>query len=179
MAELAGLGALFADSEASCAAREPKRAQLTPGTVSQLVAKPPQPPSRPPADRNEIWAENEVDADDGFDADDGRAAAAYELVYKQRVSPQDMFLGIDPTRNPGTASCEDLVVRIQLPGAKASELDLEVQRTRLTLRTPRHKVRIHLPKAVDDERGNAKWVADKECLEVTLPVVDTLFLGDE
>lgn len=177
MADLLGL---FADSEsASQEFAQRKTQQLTPGTVAQLVSKSPQQPlHNKPSDSNEIWADDELEVDDGFDDDDGRNTASYELIYKQRVSPQDMFLGIDPTRNPGTASCEDLLIRIQLPETKASDLDLEVKRTRLTLRTPKHKLRIHLPKPVDDERGNAKWVADKGCLEVTLPVVDEMFFGE-
>lgn len=178
--ELEGLARVFAEGEESQRAR-PKGAQLTPGSVSQLVARAPQQPAaKKAADSNEIWAEDELEADDGFDDDDGRATADYDLLYKQRVSPQDMFLGIDPTRNPGTASCEDLLIRIKLPGTKSSaEIDLEVKRARLTLRAPKHKLRIHLPKPVDDEHGSAKWVSDKGWLEVCLPVVDDLFLGGE
>jgi hypothetical protein len=174
MAELVGLDALFRDSSKSQSEwKQSKAAQITPGNVASLVATAPKPaPAKPPTDSNAIWDEDELEQDDGFDRDDGRSTADYDLLYKQRVSPQDMFLGIDPTRNPGTACCEDLLIRIRLPGTKASELDLDVKRTRLTLRTPKQKLRLHLPKPVDDEHGSAKWVEDKGCLEVTLPVVD-------
>lgn len=172
--ELDGLDALFKDSAKSQSEwHSSKAAQITPGNVGSIVARAPQPAAPQKAnDGNSIWDEAELDEDDGFDQDDGRATADYELVYKQRVSPQDMFLGIDPTRNPGTASCEDLVLRIQLPETQGSELDLDVKRTKLTLRTPKHKLRVHLPKPVDHERGAAKWISDKCVLEVTLPVVD-------
>ncbi|KAJ1627394.1 hypothetical protein T492DRAFT_1025382 [Pavlovales sp. CCMP2436] len=172
MNELSGLGALFSDSEKSQREWQSSRAQITPGNVGELVAKAPSQPAKKEADANAIWEEAELDEDDGFDQDDGRATAGYEIVYRQRVSPQDMFLGIDPTRNPGTACCENLIIRIMLPETTGSELDLEVKRTRLTLRTPKHKLRIHLPKPVDDDHGNAKWISDKCCLEVTLPVLE-------
>lgn len=172
--ELNGLDALFKDSAKSHSDwHSSKAAQITPGNVGSIAARALQPAAPQNAtDSNAIWDDGELDEDDGFDQDDGRATADYELIYKQRVSPQDMFLGIDPTRSPGTASCEDLVIRIQLPETKGSDLDLDVKRTKLTLRTPKHKLRVHLPKSVDNERGAAKWISDKCVLEVALPVVD-------
>jgi hypothetical protein len=35
----------------------------------------------------------------------------YDIIYKQAVTSEDMFLGMG-NKNPATASCEDMVVSI-------------------------------------------------------------------
>lgn len=43
----------------------------------------------------------------------------YEFLYKQAVGTSDNFLGISYVhKDASSASCEDLVVRIDLPGAR-------------------------------------------------------------
>lgn len=171
MSELGALGQLFAQSEATHLEREREVAStLTPAGIGPKSKPAAQPVA--PVDPNAIWDADDVGEDDALDADDGRAVAKYDLVYKQRVSPQDMFLGIDPTRNESTASCEDIVIRIHLPQTKGTDINLDVKRTKLVLEAPKHKLRLHLPKPVDDERGAAKWHSDNGFLEVTLPVID-------
>mmetsp|Transcript_19576 Transcript_19576/g.50565 ORF Transcript_19576/g.50565 Transcript_19576/m.50565 type:complete len:175 (-) Transcript_19576:200-724(-) len=166
MSEFGALGQLFAQSEAIH--REAPTAH-TPADIGPKAA----PATKPVrSDPNAIWDEDDIGEDDPLDADDGRAVAKYDLVYKQRVSPQDMFLGIDPTRNESTASCEDIVLRIHLPETKSTDINLDVKRNKLVLQAPKHKLRLYLPKPVDEEHGAAKWHADKGFLEVTLPVVE-------
>lgn len=44
---------------------------------------------------------------------------SYEFLYKQAVDTADNFLGMS-SKDPSSTSCEDLVVRIQLPGAEGA-----------------------------------------------------------
>ncbi len=44
---------------------------------------------------------------------------SYEFLYKQAVDTADNFLGMS-AKDPSSTSCEDLVVRIQLPGAEGA-----------------------------------------------------------
>lgn len=129
----------------------------------------------PKRDPKEIWDAAEVaDAGDVDDIDDGRAQPMYDIVFKQRVSPEDMFLGIDPVRHEGTACADDIVLKVELPGTKLADIDLDVRPTFVRLQAPKYKLKAYLPETVNEQRGNAKWDADKELLTVTLPVVPQL-----
>ncbi len=57
----------------------------------------------------------------------------YEFMYKQAVESTDVFLGMSG-KDESSTSCEDIVVRIELPGvSSASELDLDVKPTYIKL----------------------------------------------
>ena len=142
------------------------------GPPKPAAAKPP--PSKKaakPKDPNEIWAEGEVqDAGDIDDIDDGRPQPDYEIVFKQKVSPEDMFLGVDPLRHPGISMSDDLVLKVTLPNTKLAEIDLDVRSTFVRIMAPKYKLRAQLGQTVDENKGNAKWDADKSLLTVTLPI---------
>ncbi|KAM8953683.1 dynein axonemal assembly factor 6 [Pelodytes ibericus] len=119
--------------------------------------------------RKEIWDDVEVtEASFGLhDVYDPREQPEYEIIFKQRVSSEDLFLGLT-RKDPSTACCEDMLVRIKLPGTKASDVSLQVKKKFIDLRTPKYKLGLHLPHAVDAENGKARFVSDTEALEVTL-----------
>ncbi|KAI8476102.1 MAG: hypothetical protein J3K34DRAFT_513950 [Monoraphidium minutum] len=111
------------------------------------------------------------EADAAFDQDDGREVPSHEVVYKQAVGASDAFLGMSG-KDPSSACCEDLVVRIRLPAAaSAAEMDLDVRPTRLRLLSARYKLLLHLPRKVDAGRGCARWDAAKRELSVSAPIV--------
>ena len=89
---------------------------MTPGMIGPPATHKPKAaaPPKKPADPNAIWDADEVgeagDADE--DEDDGRAQPEYDVVFKQNVSPEDMFLGIDPLRNPGVAMSDEHAVKL-------------------------------------------------------------------
>ncbi|KAG2490866.1 hypothetical protein HYH03_010784 [Edaphochlamys debaryana] len=129
------------------------------------------PAVKPRVDPKEIWREDELVDPVDDDVDDGRETPSYEFLYKQAVDTADNFLGMSGKDNSST-SCEDLVVRIELPGAEgAAELDLDVKDTYLKLSSPRYKLSIHLPHKVDGERGKAKWDSAKKVLAITLRII--------
>lgn len=62
-----------------------------------------------------------------------QSTCSHEFLYKQAVAATDAFLGMSG-KDPSSACCEALVVRIQLPAAaSAAELDLDLRDTRLRL----------------------------------------------
>jgi hypothetical protein len=86
----------------------------------------------------DIWADGE--AENGDDYDDGREAPDYEIIYKQKVTSEDIYLGMGD-KTPGSASCESIIVRIEMPLASSvSELDLDVKPRWLLLRSPQYKL---------------------------------------
>ena len=114
-----------------------------------------------------IWDADEVPVN-GYGADnDPRKRPEYEILYKQAVTAEDMFIGLSG-RDPSSGSCEDLVVRITLPGTTGKQIELDVLPQFLDLRTPVYRLGLHLPHPVDDKSGNAKWDADAGVLAVTL-----------
>lgn len=71
-------------------------------------------------------------------------------------------------KTAATASCEDMIVSINLPGEKYKNIDLKITKERLDLLSPLYKLGIALPHPVDSQRGNAKWDNSTEKLVVTL-----------
>uniref|UniRef100_UPI00398E8687 dynein axonemal assembly factor 6 isoform X2 n=1 Tax=Pristiophorus japonicus TaxID=55135 RepID=UPI00398E8687 len=62
-----------------------------------------------PADTKMIWAEDDVPEGSEFeDIWDPRQQPEYEIVFRQRVGTEDVFLGMS-RKDPSTACCEDMV----------------------------------------------------------------------
>ncbi|KAL1507553.1 hypothetical protein AB1Y20_007173 [Prymnesium parvum] len=178
MQDWAALDSMFQSAEALDAPPKPsygrdgpvKAVGMSPGMIGP--PKPARPPKKKPAaDPHEIWTAAEVAEElDPLDLDDGRGLAEYDLVFKQNVTPEDFFLGVDPLRHAGVACSDALVLKLQLPGAKMAEIDLDVRPTCVRLSAPKHKAKVHLPERVDEQKGTAKWDAEKHVLTVTLPI---------
>jgi len=60
----------------------------------------------------------------------------YEMHYKQRITTEDVFLQMG-NKNPSSASCEDLVINIQLPDTKLAEIILDITKSFLDCRCPK------------------------------------------
>jgi len=127
------------------------------------------------SDPSAIWSEAEVrDAGDIDDIDDGRSQPEYDIVFKQNVTPEDMFMGIDPLRHPGISCSDALVLKVTLPDTKLSDIDLDVRPTFVRIGAPKYKLKVQLTETVDENKGNAKWDKEKSLLTVTLPIVHDL-----
>ena len=144
----------------------------------------PIPAARPGGDARAIWTDEELvddfdlddDAETGGDgdgADGGSIVPEFRFAYKQAVSTADAFLGMAHHKDPGTRSCEDLVLVVHLPGVKSkNELDLDVRKDRLRLRSDVYKLSVYLPHSVDCANGVAEWDAKKETLKITARILD-------
>ncbi|MEW5318797.1 MAG: hypothetical protein WDW38_009984 [Sanguina aurantia] len=130
--------------------------------------------ARPKAlkDPNQIWEDHEVtDAMDDDDVEDGREVPGYTFLYKQSVGTSETMLGMGD-KDPSSNSCEDLVLRVELPGINsASEVDLDVKPTFVKLSSSKYKLSVYLPHTVDADRGKAQWDSSKHLLSLTLRII--------
>uniref|UniRef100_A0A452HYW4 Uncharacterized protein n=1 Tax=Gopherus agassizii TaxID=38772 RepID=A0A452HYW4_9SAUR len=85
----------------------------------------------------DIWNTEEVPEGSEFDDIwDPREQPEYEILFKQQVGAEDIFLGMS-RKNPSTACCEDMLIKIKLPDTKSSDITLDIQDKILDLRTPK------------------------------------------
>lgn len=71
-------------------------------------------------------------------------------------------------KGPSTASCEDMILSVHLPGESRQNIDLKVTPNRLHLVSPNFRLDTPLPHPVDPQRGNAQWDKNAEKLIITL-----------
>ncbi|KAF4682513.1 hypothetical protein FOZ60_010448 [Perkinsus olseni] len=114
----------------------------------------------------------------GADKSDPRPAPEYEILYRQELSANDMFLNLHDT-DPSSDRCTDITVKIYLPNTQLKDISLDVLRERILLQAPKYRLSLPLPYAVDEEKGNAKWDKLRGCLSVTLPMIrDVKYVTD-
>ena len=118
--------------------------------------------------KKEIWSEEDIHTKARQSGDD-RPEPEFEILYQQRVGTEDVYLGLGG-RDPSTAYCQDLLVKIQLPGTRREDIGLDVDPQNLKLQAPNFKLNLALPHPVLDKQGSAKWEREKETLVVTLPI---------
>lgn len=61
-------------------------------------------------------------------------------------------------KTASTASCEHMVVSVQLPGEIRSQVNLTVTRQRLDVRSPRYRLSLALPHPVRTDSSSAEWL---------------------
>lgn len=54
------------------------------------------------------------------------------MIQKQSVTAEDMFLGASE-KDPSSAHCDQVVVKVHLPGEVSADLDLDVTRQRIVV----------------------------------------------
>uniref|UniRef100_A0A3P9HR56 PIH1 domain containing 3 n=1 Tax=Oryzias latipes TaxID=8090 RepID=A0A3P9HR56_ORYLA len=142
-------------------------AQLGPGQIGL----PPQSSKKEPSTKKkskEIWSEDEVAEGSRFmDFADPRPQPEYEMILKQSVGTEDVFFGLSG-KDPSSMCCEALLVKIQLPDTRATDVVLDVKEKFLDLRTPKYKLGLHLPHPVHAEESRAQFFSEREELQVTL-----------
>ncbi|XP_051809485.1 protein PIH1D3 isoform X2 [Acanthochromis polyacanthus] len=116
----------------------------------------------------DIWSEEEVAEGSQYDdLTDPRPQPEYEIILKQSVKTEDLFLGLS-RKDPSSMCCEAMLVKIKLPDTKATEVVLDVKEKFLDLRTPKYKLGLHLPHPIHTQEGKAQFFSEREELEVTL-----------
>ncbi|KAL8581293.1 hypothetical protein ACOMHN_028319 [Nucella lapillus] len=150
-------------------------AALGPGDVGpqKQTSQPPQTKEKEKVTKD-IWDPDEVAEGAEFEIlNDPRPQPEYEIMYKQAVTSEDMFLQMG-NKTPLTSSCEDMVVKIHLPDTKMADVTLDVKAKFLDCRTPKFYLGLHLPHPVDCKNGKAQWNGKTECLHVTLRMMRDL-----
>lgn len=148
-------------------------ASMTPGSIGpatkqkRIAGKKKKPAAELKASAKDIWDVEEVNVEDHGAEDDPRPQPEYDILYKQAVSSEDMYLGMSG-RDASSHWCEDMIVKIKLPGHKMADCELDVTDKFLDLRTTTHRLGLHLPYPCDSKNGSAKFVNEKQELQVTL-----------
>lgn len=121
-------------------------------------------------DPQAIWDDEDV-RDDLQDNDDGdtREQPEFDILYKQSITSQDVFLNMG-FKDSSTQCCEAMTVVITLPDTRFKDVSLDVTARRLLCRTPKYKLLLDLPHMVDSDKGSAKFDSGKSQLRVTLPI---------
>ncbi|XP_026230774.1 protein PIH1D3 [Anabas testudineus] len=116
----------------------------------------------------DIWREEEVAEGSQYDdLTDPRPQPEYEIILKQSVGTEDLFLGLSG-KDPSSMCCEAMLVKIKLPDTKATDVALDVREKFLDLRTPKYKLGLHLPHPIHSQEGRAQFFSERGELEVTL-----------
>lgn len=143
-------------------------AKLGPGHIGPHLKKGTQVVNGKVTNSKDIWSEEEVAEGSQFDdLSDPRPQPEYEVILKQCVGSEDVFLGLSG-KDPSSMCCEALLVKIKVPDTKAADLVLDIKETFLDLRTPKYKLGLHLPHPVHSQEGKAQFFSEREELEVTL-----------
>ncbi|VDL92130.1 unnamed protein product [Schistocephalus solidus] len=136
-------------------------------------------PEIKPVDPNAIWEVDEVpEVEDVQDIYDPRPQPEYEILFKQDVTTEDIYLQMG-NKTPTTASCEYMVIRVKLPSTSMDQIKLDIKEQFLDLRTPLYSVNLtifsllsklglHLPNPVRPDSSKAKWDVERSILELTL-----------
>ncbi|KAG2528582.1 hypothetical protein JM16_002652 [Phytophthora kernoviae] len=112
--------------------------QITPHTLGEVAASNLPEVTRPigqihQEDPKAIWAMDEVPSDDeDDDTFDTRTRPKFEVLYKQSVMTEDVFLGLSD-KDPSSAHCEAMVVRVECPNHRLEDIELDVKRQKLLL----------------------------------------------
>lgn len=91
----------------------------------------------------------------------------WDISYRQSVTASDVFLQMG-CKTPATASCEDMVVTVQLPGQKMQNIDIKFRKDNLQVISPDFDLDLPLPQPIHPQKGHAKWDSDREVLIITL-----------
>ncbi|KAK1931160.1 Protein PIH1D3 [Phytophthora citrophthora] len=148
--------------------------QITPST---LIGAPKAPETTRPIgqirleDPKAIWSMDVVPSDDeDDDTFETRQRPRFAILYKQSVMTEDVFLGLSD-KDPSSAHCEAMVVRVECPQHRLEDIELDVKRQKLLLLSSTLKLVLHLPYPVRHLEGQAKWDHKTHSLSVSLPII--------
>eukprot|EP00735_Rhodelphis_limneticus_P007380 TRINITY_DN19911_c0_g1::TRINITY_DN19911_c0_g1_i1::g.28969::m.28969 TRINITY_DN19911_c0_g1::TRINITY_DN19911_c0_g1_i1::g.28969 ORF type:complete len:201 (+),score=48.91,sp/Q9NQM4/PIHD3_HUMAN/32.37/6e-17,PIH1/PF08190.7/5e-14 TRINITY_DN19911_c0_g1_i1:41-604(+) len=168
--ELEALSKLLKDADDENPQSEIPSSLISPAQIGPAAA-PVSLPEEKPKDENAIWDESEIATVDDYenDPDDPRPQPEYDILYQQKLNAEDGVLGMDYDRDATSHGADSIVVKIKLPGERMQDVDLDVKKRKLVLKSKKFKLILALPFAVRDKDGKAQYFKDKEQLVVTLP----------
>ncbi|GCA63679.1 PIH1 domain-containing protein 3 [Kipferlia bialata] len=132
---------------------------LQPRPAPKKVAPAPKPELQPAAKaralrerQQEEQAEREREAAAAAEAEKKEAEAAvafgegfkapkYDILYQQDVSPQEVYGGFQQM-SPSLADSQFLILRVQLPDEKVSDVDVDAKESQVTLFAKHHRLQV-------------------------------------
>ena len=114
--------------------------------------------------KNEIWTEKDF-KEEKFEEDD-RPKPKFEILYKQNVGTEDIYLGLSD-KDISSNSCDQLLMKVYLPNTNLKEIGLEVKEQSVHLTTPQYLLNHILQYKVFKDKTEAKWDKNKGLLLLT------------
>ena len=114
--------------------------------------------------KNEIWTDKDF-KEEKFE-EDGRPKPKYEILYKQNVGTEDIYLGLSG-KDISSNSCDQLLMKVYLPNTNLKEIGLEVKEQSVHLTTPQYLLNHILQYKVFKDKTEAKWDKNKGLLLLT------------
>ena len=71
-------------------------------------------------------------------------------------------------KTPTTASCESMVVTINMKNENKQDVDCHISKQQLDIRSPKYRLSLPLPHPVDNDNCSAEWDIATDTLRVTL-----------
>ncbi|KAI5074587.1 hypothetical protein GOP47_0010548 [Adiantum capillus-veneris] len=146
--------------------RPKKKGSVTPATIGSSTYN----------KKKESTELEKLDPDFEFGDKYGRIQPEYDIIYKQDVSPNDVYLQMSD-KDPSSLSCDIMILRVKLPQTEcASEIQLDVKAKYVKLTTNLYFLALYLPQQIKHESSRAKWEIDRETLVITMPIDREPFL---
>lgn len=132
--------------------------------IPQTTLKPPHPPGPTTIDE---WEEREALLNE--EELDKRLCPNYNIIYKQSVTPEDVYLQMS-SKTPTTSSCEEMCLEIAMPEENVGidGMDLKISSDSIDLKTPVYRLKLPLVQSIDPDRGRAVWDTERKMLILTL-----------
>lgn len=113
------------------------------------------------------WDEHEALVNDNQLED--RVTPEYRIVYKQSVTPEDIYLQMG-NKTAATSSCEEMCLEILMPNETVSidRMQLDVTPNEIDLRTSVYRLKLPLVQPTDPDRGKAYWNDKEKILRLAL-----------
>ena len=171
--DVRALSSLIESAEKAADAKRPRNAQTA--TRVATLGDDPSPSEQEEKQKqkekeNQIWDEKDVPDATFHLTQHAFTRPEYADLYGQSVSANHVYLGLGEA-TPGSASCGVMVIKVKLPGEKASDIDLDVQKEMLTVQGAEHRLATYLPQPVDPASGAAKWLVDESTLVVRVKIL--------
>lgn len=107
----------------------------------------------------------------------GRLRPKFDVLFKQRIGTEEVFLGVSGT-TPLSSHCSSLLVKVELPGAAMKDVELDVTDDgRFMVSTGVYLLNTFLPMKVVSKQGSAKFDSKSNVLSVTLPILQSEIFG--
>lgn len=100
----------------------------------------------------------------------GKEEPVYTVLEQQRITTEDVYLGVDFTRHPG-GGADGIVVKVQLPKVeKTADIQIRVEGFQLYVSSKDYYLNAALPQKCVSDKADAAWDDKKKELLVKLVV---------
>lgn len=116
---------------------------------------------------NIIWDTEELlnKKDNNDDRKGDREEPIFEIMHRQKIGAEDVYLGLSGM-DPSSNKCQEIIMKIQLPNTNIKEVSLDLKQNKIILETPKYFLDHYLPYNIKEKESTAKWIKDKNILEV-------------